>query len=437
MNEVVDVAILGAGPAGATVARRLATHGARVTLIAPTAQAPTREGFSSRTRDLLVAEGFESVVAQMRVHVPRSGTWGEGRAVSGGEWLVDRATLGDAWSQDAVRSGARRIESPATRIHRTPSGVTVEAGARSIHARLMVDARGRRGPQQRGPLLLAVGRRFVSRSGNPRTAVHAWSSGWCWLADDGTETYVQLTGRPRVAGTPDGWFLAAAAEIPDLSDVLGAPATGSMAARPAHARLGRPEIDAAVWHVGDAAMALDPLSGQGVYEAVRGASVVAAALRTILENDAPAVAALARRFVAERYTDAWTRCVTAAQGFYAENSARGPFWSVTAAAYGALVPAFSPEALRIEARPVLLDGRVCERNVFVAPASPRGVWQVDGVPLVPLFDYLMCVEPAAGRLQDAAHRFNRPPSAVASALNWLRASGALRSSAGALVSTGG
>jgi flavin-dependent dehydrogenase len=428
-----DVVVLGAGPAGAVVARRLAADGAAVVVVPGTPPAAAREGYSRRTRERLLEEGLDEVLATLEGPVPRGGRWGDGRAVEGLEWLADRARVAGALEAALARAGVTRLAGPATRVARTGSGFTVESATGRVEARLVVDARGRRGPQSRGPLLLALGRGYAHASGRPATRIEPWSQGWCWLADDGEQVFVQLVGAARGGGRPLHWFPAAAAEVAGLREILAAPAAGPLVARPAHARLGRASPDPGVWRVGDAALALDPLSGQGVYEALRGATAVAAALRTVLEGGD---AALASRFVAERYGEAWWKAVASAARFYAENAARGGFWTETAAAYAALAPRVAAGPARIERRPVLEDDRIRERAVLVTAAAPRGAWHVEGVPLVALLDLVREAAPAAPALLDAARRLDRPAAAVETALRWLKASGALAAPRGAPISSG-
>jgi menaquinone-9 beta-reductase len=417
-----DVVVLGAGPAGAVVARRLAAGGAAVAVVTGTPPAAAREGYSRRTRERLLEEGLDEAVAALEGPVPRSGLWGAGRAVEGVEWLADRARVARALEAGLARAGIARVAGPAVRVARTAAGYAVESASGRVEARLVVDARGRRGPQSRGPLLLALGRAFAHTSGRPATRIAPWSRGWCWLADDGAQVFVQLVGAARGGRRPVDWFATAAAEVAGLGAVLAAAPAGPLVARPAHARLGRASQDPGVWRVGDAALALDPLSGQGVYEALRGATAVAAALGTVLEGGDPALAA---RFVTERYREAWSKAVATAARFYAENGALGGFWADTAAAYAALVPAVDAGPARVERRPVLEGGRIRERAVLVTALAPRGAWHVEGVPLVALLDLVRDTAPAAPALLDAARRLDRPPAAVATALAWLKASGAL------------
>jgi hypothetical protein len=194
-------------------------------------------------------------------------------------------------------------------------------------------------------------------------------------------------------------------------------------ARPAHARLGLEARDANArdvtrWRVGDAALALDPLSGQGVYEALRGARLVATAVQSVMRGGDPLAA---QRFVAERQEESWTSGVRTAAAFYRENAARGAFWPQTATAYERMLPEAAPTPPRIERRPVLCGDRILERDVIVTPQHPRGVWHVADVPLVPLKGYLESAEHAT--VSGAAAAVERPAAAVASAIHWLQKTG--------------
>lgn len=420
-----DVVVLGAGPSGSVVARRLASAGARVALVGG-ASRPGWEGLSERSRALLAEEGEEVPAGVICGPFRRRGAWAGGRSVEGTEWLVERHRLAEALCGNARSAGADYRSDTVT-------GVIQEGGHWRAHLRaggtlaapLVIEARGRRGAERRGPLLLAVGQQFhVQRAGapgartQPGTQIHATDVGWCWWAAHARALWVQIVGRPR-AGHPAAWLAAAAAQIPVLARVLDdAVPDGDPVARPAHARLGLAGCDPTRWRVGDAAVALDPLSGQGVYEALRGARLVATAIESVLGGgDAP----LAQRFVAERQVESWARGVRMAAGFYRENAECSAFWADTAAAYEALLPQVARVAARIERRPVLCAGRIILREVVVTAEHPRGVWHVAGVPLVSLKGYLESAEHAT--VAGAAAALDRPPPAVASAIQWLQQTG--------------
>jgi 2-polyprenyl-6-methoxyphenol hydroxylase-like FAD-dependent oxidoreductase len=441
-----DVLVIGAGPAGSVVAGRLAAAGAHVALVGAAARAGW-EGLSRRSVALLAEEGLEGAEGleqSCRIidgPFPRSGAWGGGRPIEGTEWLVERPALAAALRCRARAAGVddRRDTVTSLQWEGGQWRGLLRAGG-TLAAPQVIEARGRRGPERRGPLLLAVGRQFRTRlraapdaPAQSGTHIHAIDFGWCWWAARADALWVQVVGRPRGghpaiahsaaahanAGHPAAWIAAAAAQIPALADALeGSLPEGGLVARPAHARLGRNARDATRWRVGDAALALDPLSGQGVYEALRGARLVATAVQSVMRGgDAP----LAHRFVAERQEEAWTNGVRTAAGFYRENAARGAFWSDTATAYECLLPSAAPDAPRVERRPVLCDGRILERDVIVTPQHPRGVWHVADVPLVSLKGYLESAEHAT--VTGAAAATGRPAAAVASAIHWLEQTG--------------
>jgi 2-polyprenyl-6-methoxyphenol hydroxylase-like FAD-dependent oxidoreductase len=453
-----DIVVCGAGPAGSVVAQRLAAAGLRVALIGA-ATRPGWEGLSSRSRSLLIEEGVDPEGNVIAGPLVRRGVWANGRSVEGVEWLVERAALTDAVSARAREQGADyRVETVTSTTRVGDHWRVALRGGEVLVAPTVVDARGRRarssrpqarssqrnelqnielqsgGPRSSGPVLLAIGQRFRRRGTRASgTGIGVTDTGWCWWAERGDALWIQIIGKPRSL-RPPAWAAAAAAQIPALARVFeGACLEGVPVARAAHTQIcGAPGIAHAqlggaheaahapptFWLVGDAAMALDPLSGQGVYEAVRGARLVATAIQSVTGGGD---ARVAQRFVAERREEAWLHGVRVAADFYRENGDRGGFWSETAAAYEALLTPVAAESMRIERRPVLDQGRIVERDVMVTADHPRGVWHVAGVPLVALQGYLESAEHASA--DAAAVALDRTPAAVASAMNWLRERG--------------
>jgi flavin-dependent dehydrogenase len=330
-----DVVVCGAGPAGSVAARRLAAAGARVALIG-TMSRPGWEGLSGRSCALLADEGLDPHTEAIFGPFARRGVWADGRAVDGTEWLIERSKLAELLRAAARSAGAYYQQERVTGANRGAEGWRVGlADGRMLTAPILIDARGRRGAQHRGPLLLAFAQRFRRRAaGASGTGIGVTDTGWCWWAERDRALWVQVVGRPR-AGHPASWIAAAAAQLPALARALdGASIDGDAVARPAHARLGAAGSDPTLWLVGDAALALDPLSGQGVYEALRGARLAATAIQSVLDGGD---AGVAQRFVAARRAEAWRRGIGTAAGFYRENHSRGAFWSETAAAYAALL----------------------------------------------------------------------------------------------------
>jgi menaquinone-9 beta-reductase len=444
-----DVLIVGAGPAGSVTARRLAAAGIRVALIGGRTLAGS-EGLSQRSVDLLAEEGVE-VGAADGITGPhaRRGIWAGGRTVAGSEWLVERGALAATLRRSALAAGADVHHDIVNRLD-SQDGLW-RAGLRdggSLLAPITIDARGRRGAERRGPLLLSLGQRFRFSSAHAAeryegTHIEAMDDGWCWWAVRGQELWVQIVRQARsvTAGSkhPATWLAAAAAQSCALSRLLDeVTPCGAAVARPAHARLAHARLklpgDGTItrWEVGDAALALDPLSGQGIYEALRGARLVASAVQSALADGDDA---LAHRFVDERRHEAWAAGVRMAGAHYRENTERGAFWAQTAAAYERLLPPVEPMTACVERRPVLADGRIVEREVVVTAEHPRGVWHVAGVPLVSLKGYLESAPHST--LNAAAAALDRPPPAVAAAIHWLQQAGVMAPSTSPRMPPGG
>jgi hypothetical protein len=139
--------------------------------------------------------------------------------------------------------------------------------------------------------------------------------------------------------------------------------------------------------VGDAALAVDPLSGNGVFQALSTALVAPAVVNTLLRR--PERAGLARAFYAERARDAFLRFARVSRDFNARAAAHhgGAFWRARAVWPDAVPthPRPSERAAPVVARrPVVCDGWIEEREVVVTPERPLGTWRIAGAELAPL-----------------------------------------------------
>lgn len=321
-QELFDAAVIGGGPAGAATARWLALRGHSVVLFERTKYVTPRIGESlppqiqAPLRELGVWQQFKALGP-----LPSWGTrsvWGNAEPQShthlhspyGCGWHIDRRAFDRLLADAAVAAGARLVEGVAVR------DATYEAdrwimrpatfeGARSIMcARVIVDATGRsaqvarRLGARRLPFDRLVGVAVPMAGTNVAERgflfVETMPEGWWYSAplpdSDGVSnamiamlmTDADICARLALTTTPN-WSTALRA----TSETSRRIAPGTTMSRPrvhcaqSH-RLSRAAGEGSWLAVGDAALAVDPVSGSGVLRALGTARSAAKAVCKLL-----------------------------------------------------------------------------------------------------------------------------------------------------------
>lgn len=439
-----DIAVMGGGPAGCILAANLSKLGFTVALISRPRRFHAIEGLSERALKGLEFAGFEQTTASVGPRVRRVAMWNGERHDANHEWIVDRPAFDAGLLADAVRQGVRLINGTVRGFERRAPGwdvtwTTAGRAQRRLEAAYLVDARGRASRRAAtdwvmGPPTFALARRCLSSpSLPPRTAVLTLPNGWLWLADDGesgavAQLFVSTSVNPLPARPDiDSYFERQLATL-DADGLLELERVGRVAVRDAATAMRHCAIGDGFACVGDATLAIDPLAGHGIYEAISGALALAPVINTILRD--PQRSALAERFYQEKlHTDFWRLARTGREFYRTETRwPRGDFWRERRA-WPDDKPAHEAPlsgAPVVERRPVSENGFIRERLVVVTPDHPRGVWQVAGVPLAELQQLAQGQRDRSGVLvQCAADHFKVPPAGVAAALTWLRRRGLL------------
>jgi flavin-dependent dehydrogenase len=379
-----DVLVLGCGPAGAACAVALARLGARVRVLSRP-RPDTFEGLSARTLAGLRAAGLERAATAAPALAPRVAEWAGEAASRGMEAIVARARLEQALLDDVRAAGADTKEAVVRGCDAAPGGWRVQASSGAFAAPFVIDARGRRvrGAIGRGPVLVAWSERWRIRGDvAPGSRLFAMATGWCWLAvhPDGT-LQLQWVGNARAGEVRrrhgdwreglarlDAKLLAAWEQGERIAPASACAAT---------ARLALPAAATGFLRVGDASLAIDPLSGHGVHEALAGARAAAAAANTWLQGGAWRPAA---QFVDQRARESWGRTLAVAADFYGLQAGHsgGAFWRRAASRYRALAESARLRDAgpgRIERRAVLDGWTIRLEDVWVSPGVPRGAWR--------------------------------------------------------------
>ncbi len=386
-----EVCVVGAGPAGAALATRLADLGHDVVIVERERfpRPHVGESLSAAAWPLLDALGVAERVAAagftrtVEARVRWRGD--EERVRSQGGITVDRAAF-DAILLDRARAaGARCITATARRPSRVGAGPPVRgerdgcwdgapgggrhgdpgggppgergagpddergccwevpiAGSGVLRARFLADASGRRRllggrrtPTSPRTLALHALWRDNPPADGAQTRIEALARGWLWgarLPSGGFRTIAFVDPRALAGTTHDrAGLFRELLESSELFADLPTAAMGPVRACDATSYAACDPIGGHVVKVGEAAFAIDPLSSSGVQTAIQTGLAAAAAVHTILAPDGDTAAATA--FYDEQQRYAVERHVTSAQAVYAEHREHreADFWRSRAA----------------------------------------------------------------------------------------------------------
>lgn len=323
-----DVLVVGGGPAGAVAACVLARAGASAIVVDKGRREAGRVGESLVPAARRILRELELLgVVDDEPHLACPGNvaaWGSDelhatdfvRGLDGPGWQLDRARFDEAL-RDAARAAGAAIRD-ATRmraITRTDRGwrVTLNAaggGVARVETRWLVDASGRSAAVARRAGAVRIkddeGVAFVatcaasSHDRDARTLVEATPHGWWYTAlAPGARRVVGFVTHAALAtrelNTLAG-FEAALARTRHVRGLTGAspPLAGPDAADASSARLDR--VAGERWiAVGDAAIAFDPLSSRGLFDALYSGMVGARAIIAAEGGDATAIEAYQAR----------------------------------------------------------------------------------------------------------------------------------------------
>ncbi|HRD35192.1 MAG TPA: lycopene cyclase family protein [Rhodocyclaceae bacterium] len=432
------VVVLGGGPAGAATAIGLARRGYSVTVIGEPRRFRAVEGVSERVFAALHDAGFEQALTAVQAPSPRRVAWNGRISAANTERLVDRQAFDRGLRADLARHRVALIDARVSGWSASGSGAVVEIGAadgsRRVEADFVVEARGRAAPHAAAPRVR--GRETVSilqywhgPHGAAASAVESFEDGWAWMAGmpDGAR-YLQLTLDVASGDLPGKRYLGdyCRARLERLEAAHPFMAGAAPLGEP-YARTSTPVLVEALagerWlRVGDAAMAVDPLSGNGIFQALSSALQAPAVIATMLER--PVDAALARGFHHGRVTSLFERFARIGRDFYALET-RWPeraFWRTRSTWPDAEPshPAVTPQSVRIDSMAVVCDGYIAQREVVVTPDQPLGVWHVGGLPVAPVLRILRETGGADDPVEAVCGALAVDRARAAAVLAWIR-----------------
>ncbi|MDH1529538.1 flavin-dependent monooxygenase QhpG [Pseudomonas mosselii] len=393
-----SILVLGAGPAGAATALGLRRMGYPVTVVSDWRRFAAVEGVSQRVLEGLRHAGLGAALAEATTPATRQVHWNGERLQPNQECLLDRHRFDQALRDDLRRAGVELVEGRVREVERGQGYRIHLDDGRTLHGEFLVEARGRQAPlsegRLRGPETVSLLNLWQAAPGTPVSAVESLDDGWAWMARlaDG-RCYWQVTLDATTAQLPGKAALPEYCAERRRGSALVAQLFGERAFAPAqvHARSSTAILAGNCagpdWlRVGDAAMAVDPLSGNGIFQSLSSALQAPVVINTLLQR--PGQADLAQRFHQTRVEQLFLRFARIGRDFYAQETQRvaQPFWARRRGWPDAqpLHAAADWQAVRVERRPVLREGWVEEAEVVVTADQPLGVWHLQGIELAPV-----------------------------------------------------
>ena len=403
-STTVDVVILGSGPAGTATALGLSKLGYEVAVISSPRGFSACEGVSERVLEGLRSAGCHRACAALPPPTPRNVRWNGVPSSANQERLVLREEFDKALLEDLGQAGIKVVTARINRIDwpaDTLANVSIagHGGKQTrISAGFVVEARGRTAPgggeaRVRGPESVSLLQHWQGPQCTPQSMAASFADGWAWLARtaDG-QRFTQITlaadapDFPKKSALRDYYFQHLSSVEEAVEFYQDAEPQGELAARSSTAVLHNDSLQGRLIRVGDAAIAPDPLSGNGIFNALSTALVAPTVINTILQS--PSHASLAAHFYEERVRHAFMRFARIGRDFYGmeECWSANHFWQARAQwpdaepAHNAL----APQVVSIGNKPVVDNYQIREREVVVTSDQPLGVWHLDGIELAPV-----------------------------------------------------
>ncbi len=388
------ILVLGCGPAGVVASLGLQALGHDVTVIGQTRSHAVVEGISARVCQALAGSQLQCALQTVGPPAARTALWNGDSRSANTERLLYRPDFDAALLEDLR---ARGLPVEQARIHRVeagdPPGVLTRSGdtERRWQADFVVDARGRAAglgkvERVRGPETVSLACCWESDTGAAFSSVAAVESGWLWLArTQQGRLFTQFTTRADQLGVSGKSEIIAllAKQLRALpADVLPpfslAKPSGALARSSTPILVGR-ALTGRYLRIGDAAMAVDPLSGNGIFQSLSSALVAPAVINTILER--PADAGLAGGFYQDRLQHLFYRFARIGRDFYRSETRwqDRDFWCERSCwPDGEPAHAERDAVVGTAVLPVVNEGYIERKPVVVTADQPLGIWRVDG-----------------------------------------------------------
>jgi len=298
MNSNKKIVVLGAGIAGTSTAIGLKKLGFDVTVIYKNRPFTAFEGFSEKTKEGLISQGCINASKLLVEQSLRNSNWATKSNRVNYEFVLNRSILDNALLEDLKKNQIKIIEAKVVGaidlLEKKPKiTYKIDEEKYDLIADFMVDARGRFTPFKDeyicGPKSFSLLQELeLENIKENKTSIDSVKDGWIWQAYVGNKRgYIQFSC--------DEEFLNRVNSFEDMLKILqeqdiklwslnNYKVVGKLVKRDSFCKIHKEIINNKMMLVGDSASSVDPLSGNGAFQAMSMSSIAPYVINTILNK---------------------------------------------------------------------------------------------------------------------------------------------------------
>lgn len=414
MNSNKKIVVLGAGIAGTSTAIGLKKLGFDVTVIYKNRPFTAFEGFSEKTKEGLISQGCINASKLLVEQSLRNSNWATKSNRVNYEFVVNRSILDNALLEDLKKNQIKIIEAKVVGAidlleKKTKITYKIDEEKYDLIADFMVDARGRFTPFKDeyicGPKSFSLLQELeLENIKENKTSIDSVKDGWIWQAYVGNKRgYIQFSC--------DEEFLNRVNSFEDMLKILqeqdiklwslnNYKVVGKLVKRDSFCKIHKEIINNKMILVGDSASSVDPLSGNGAFQAMSMSSIAPYVINTIL-NKSEVEQKVAIDFYKSRVEFIFDKFTKIGKEFYLlEKRFNSDFWQKRQT-WPQNKDELENQIPRIEKKAVVKNGFVNQSEVIITKENPFGACYFGNIEIIDLAKY--CLK---NRFEDSLEYFD-------------------------------
>lgn len=414
MNSNKKIVVLGAGIAGTSTAIGLKKLGFDVTVIYKNRPFTAFEGFSEKTKEGLISQGCINASKLLVEQSLRNSNWATKSNRVNYEFVVNRSILDNVLLEDLKENQIKIIEAKVVgaidSLEEKPKiTYKIDEEKYDLIADFMVDARGRFTPFKDeyicGPKSFSLLQELeLENIKENKTSIDSVKDGWIWQAYVGNKRgYIQFSC--------DEEFLNRVNSFEDMLKILqeqdiklwslnNYKVVGKLVKRDSFCKIHKEIINNKMILVGDSASSVDPLSGNGAFQAMSMSSIAPYVINTIL-NKSEVEQKVAIDFYKSRVEFIFDKFTKIGKEFYLlEKRFDTIFWQKRQT-WPQNKDELENQIPRIEKKAVVKNGFVNQSEVIITKENPFGACYFGNIEIIDLAKY--CLK---NRFEDSLEYFD-------------------------------